>query len=370
MRLMHIYFLILICFIVAVGCKGEKNQALANGDTVVHLDNVESHLEAVDVISVDGWTELNNDNQALISNTCKLLVGNGRYYILDRNRACVLVFGSDGEFIGSIGSKGDGMAEYPAVYDFAIDTDRERIIMLSSRSEVYIYDFNGKFIRHTRLSDEDFSNIAYHNGRYVATTAYSSYQRHDNEDCFLLYEFTADLECSAKWLAYSTPLQPLHSFFTDRLQGCESEMYYVDNINMCIYKLPQDKAGIPMEVLRFHCSNPMPIDAYSDIMTFMSRQHDYDWLHDVMLCKDAILTTYVSGGAYRVSINRWNGDLVKAGLYHGTVPMASYGPDGYMYSVIMPDEYMNVWQSMSISQPDVKPTYDSNAMILKWHLTL
>lgn len=112
----------------------------------------------------------------------------------------------------------------------------------------------------------------------------------------------------------------------------------------------------------------MLLAAYADMMTFMSKQREHDWLADVLLSPETVLTAYVSDGNYCVSVNCWDGSVIRSGRYRGTIPETFCDPDGTMYSIITPEEYLRYWETQDIMQPDVKPTDESNVMILRWHL--
>lgn len=187
--------LLLLFSLLLVAC---KNASVNDTAAVITLDNTGNQLTADDIISVDRWVELATVDEALISNVRRFSVAGNRYYILDGHESKVLIFNNDGSFAGRVGQKGNGPGEYPYVYDFTVNSDSRQIIILSNQSTVYVYDLQGTFIKRHKLTDGELSDIVYHDGRYVATTAYSSYPPGEGESCRLLYEFDADFECIAR----------------------------------------------------------------------------------------------------------------------------------------------------------------------------
>ncbi len=357
--------LLLFSLLLLVGC---KNASVTGTAAVITLDNTGDQLTAGDIISVDRWVELAAVDEALISNVRRFSVAGNRYYILDGHESKVLIFNDDGSFASYVGQKGNGPGEYPYAYDFTVNTDSRRVIILSNQSTVYVYNLQGTFIERHKLTDGELTDIVYHNGRYVATTAYSSYPPGEGESSRLLYEFDADFRCIARWITYDAPLQPPHAVFKNRLQCVGPDIYYVDNIHTAILKVPSNRAAHPDTVLQYRFNAPMPLDAYADMMTFMSKQREHDWLADMLLSPETVLIAYVSEGNYCVSVNRWDGSVIRSGRYRGTIPETFCAPDGTMYSIISPDEYLRYWQSQNIKQPDIKPTDESNLLILRWKL--
>lgn len=359
------YLYLSLCILFTTGCRDSLTDTAA-----IPLDNSDNTLPPEDIIRVDSWTKLADEDDAMIANIRKFSVVDGHCYILDGRESKLLIFNSDGSFAGSVGKRGNGPGEYPFAYDFTVNPDSQQIVILSNQSTIYIYTLRGAFIGKHKLAAAEISDIAYIDGRYVATTAYSSFPPGENENSPLLYEFDADFNCAAQWLPYDSPLLPLHSVFKNRLQRVGSHMYYVDNLHTEVLKIPADTSGTPETVLTYHLPDPMPLDVYADMATFMSKQREHDWLADVILSPDAILTAYISTGDYRVSLNRWDGTTIKSGRYRGTLPETFCTPDGTMYSIITPEQYLQSWQSLNIPQPAATPTDESNPLLLRWHLSL
>lgn len=143
-----------------------------------------------------------------------------------------------------------------------------------------------------------------------------------------------------------------------------SEVYYVDNIHMQLIQVAEQ----PDVRIKYVFGNPMPEDGFNDMMFFMQKQMEYDWLMNVIITKDKILAGYVAGGAYNVSVNKWSGENILNGQYRGYTIEGVAGQDGHIYTVVYPDDYLDSWKTRDVVHPAQDPTEDSNPLILKWHI--
>lgn len=115
-----------------------------------------------------------NDSSLLIWSD-KILYWNDRYEIFDSKCPALFVFDEAGRFLRKIGRKGDGPEEYTEIYDVIQNKETGEICMLSPYGEIFVYDFNGTFIRRVKLPQK------------------TNYQSFENlGDCFVTWTLPAE----------------------------------------------------------------------------------------------------------------------------------------------------------------------------------
>jgi hypothetical protein len=117
---------------------------------------------------------LETSENALIGKIDKLQVYNDLLIILDWQFAKkVFVFDKEGRFISTIGSRGDGPAEYSSVDDFTIDDVTGNIFLLDgNRQKIKVYQIEtGKYIKDADIENEELTisrSIEYYKGKLYA----------------------------------------------------------------------------------------------------------------------------------------------------------------------------------------------------------
>jgi hypothetical protein len=97
---------------------------------------------------------LETRDESLIKRTGKVMYVDGLYYLLDTDQFYLFVFDSTGRYVNRIAKVGQGPGEYTYIYDFLVNTRKERIEMLSPYRQILYYDYEGNFIEDIRFSDE------------------------------------------------------------------------------------------------------------------------------------------------------------------------------------------------------------------------
>lgn len=111
------------------------------------------------------YLKLESSSQCLFSSVDKLIINKFGIFILDKyNSRKVFHFGSDGHFIRSIGTAGQGSGEYILPSDFLINENSQQIEIIDNFSRNnYIFDFKGKFIKKINYKNYRITSFIHHN---------------------------------------------------------------------------------------------------------------------------------------------------------------------------------------------------------------
>ena len=136
----------LVCFLFA-GCKQVSDSENISID-VNQKGKMADIFCSYEYIPLE--TSSKEDN--IIAGINKIIMQDDRIYILDKERASVLIFSHDGKYINKINKRGRGPQEYLEIKDFDV---RNSIIYTLSRSNkaIYAYDIKGNFIQSYDLKD-------------------------------------------------------------------------------------------------------------------------------------------------------------------------------------------------------------------------
>lgn len=99
-------------------------------------------------------TPLETNDSCLLMSVGKVVSDADVWYVFDDCRPALYVFGSDGRFIRQIARRGQGPGEYSLLVDFALDSLRKEILLLSPYGYCLVYGQDGEFIRRVQLPDK------------------------------------------------------------------------------------------------------------------------------------------------------------------------------------------------------------------------
>lgn len=139
--------IISILTLLTMGCSNKP----ASGN----IDDIEAGIlafpgsdagDAAAVLDTINFIPLNESDSALLSNTTKMMVFSGHYYILDRFAKNVIAeFDENGDFVRRIGKRGESGMEYSHAWDF--DVDSTGVYVYDNRREKIIrYSLDGEFV--------------------------------------------------------------------------------------------------------------------------------------------------------------------------------------------------------------------------------
>lgn len=171
-KIIFILFL-LVCFSIPCNSQNTTNNSIYT----INIDSAKVYdvlpysdiFKSVRVISL-------NYKEVLIGKIDKIQPYNDHLYILDSNIAKGLFeFNKNGDFIRKIGNLGSGPNEYISCQDFAINEQKNEILIFDIyRNHINIYDIQtGKYIRGITIKEEDkIEYIWVNNGKLYGVDSY------------------------------------------------------------------------------------------------------------------------------------------------------------------------------------------------------
>lgn len=157
----------LLAIIVIAGCTSKSKYSpsiLINEqiDTIiVHEQNEENKGLVSDYFENYEIIQLETTPESLIGTIDRISLFDNRIFILDNLTKSILVFNQKGKFIFRIKTIGKGPGEYLILSDFDLDRENKSIILYSDRpNKILQYDFDGNYLKETKLEEEIYSNIS------------------------------------------------------------------------------------------------------------------------------------------------------------------------------------------------------------------
>ena len=168
--------IIVVILFVIFGCQTEKQADVAKGEvvTVPVVDNIKEYLinsslylssfvDKIDIIPL----EFTDD--CILSKIEKVVIYKDNIFVIEHfnsNGGKIYRFDMKGNFLNSIGNRGQGPQELLELMDFAINEDNNTIYLLDNAKQmIFCFDFNGKFIE--RIFINQYADaLAYSDGLF------------------------------------------------------------------------------------------------------------------------------------------------------------------------------------------------------------
>lgn len=186
----------------------------------------------------------------------------------------------------------------------------------------------------------------------------------EGENAYLLYAFDSDFNLKGKWIQVLSKQMPTLPLLSSALQTVGNEVYYCDVFTNSIYAYKCDIDGV-IKKYDINFPVPMPNDIFANVMDFMGKQREYDFISEVIINDDSILLGYILRGSYHVAIIDSDGIILRNGQYSGHFPKTFRGSKELL-SPISADEYLSYWKELPIIHYRDTISPESNFMILKW----
>lgn len=355
-------FVLLVLILSYTSCNKSGNESKL---CTVKLDDVEDKtLTYSDIIEVQEWIALDSLNECIIGDVAKIEEFNNEFYILDKTiRKCVLVYDEHGKYLRRIGRIGQGPGEYAEINDFAVNRKAGCVAILSGLSKVYVYSLEGEFRTSKQVSESMLWNITDSDCGYIMSSNNQTYTEGDN--AYLLYAFDDDLNFKGKWIRVLSDRMPTLPLLSSALQTVEGEVYYCDVFTNSIYAYNCHADSVAKNY-DIHFSAPVPGTVFANVMEFMQKQRDYDFIVEAVVGEDNTLLCYACGGNYNLAVIDANGVVLRNGRYIGRFPKVFRGSDKAYLSPVSADEYLSHWKDLPIKHYNGAISPESNFMILKW----
>ena len=361
MKHISIIFLLILLFSCTSRDKS-NNEGITY--TIKLADNQKTDLKYSDIIDVQKWIALDTLNECIIGDVAKIEDFNKEYYVLDKTiQKCVLVFDEHGKYLRRIGKCGQGPGEYVQIYDFTINKKTGCIVILTGLSKVYLYSLEGEFKMSKQVSKSLLWNIASNDCGYLMSSNHNTYT--EGENAYLLYAFDSDFNLTGRWVHVLPEQMPTLPLLSSTLQTVGNEVYCCDAFTNSIYTYNCDVDSVIKKYNKLF-SVPMPDHIFANVMDFMEKQRDYDFISEVVINEDNMLLGYIHQGRYNLAIIGSDGSIVRNGQYSGHFPKTFHGSNKELLSPISADEYLTYWEKLPVTHYNGIISPESNFMILKW----
>ena len=145
------YFLIALFLIT--GCTGGSKQSTSEL-VVIDVTNsfAKKELKLQDIVDVE-YIPLETTDEFLCPGNLNAIVSNNLIAVNDMRSGSIILFDISGKGLININKRGQGPGEYQAVLDIAFDEEKNEMYVIDMRSQIFIYDLNGKFIRSFKIQE-------------------------------------------------------------------------------------------------------------------------------------------------------------------------------------------------------------------------
>ena len=160
------YYILPVIGLLILSCSQAQQSELpeffvdTNQDSSLPLSEIEAEITAI---------ELELTNESLINPDVirRVIITENNIILFELNlisSSKVFVFNKEGEFIRTIGSKGQGPGEYNIIQNVAFDEKSKRFFIVTLfPTKIICYHLDGKFLKESRLNHVDYRDINYIN---------------------------------------------------------------------------------------------------------------------------------------------------------------------------------------------------------------
>lgn len=146
--MMNRFILVLVLFAL-ISCRKEKIAKYTKYDLleINAFKSIKNSFELNKIVKGINFITLQNTPNSIFSEINKILIKNGKIYILDLTGPNYLyVFNINGIFLNRIGKIGKGPGEYLMLCDFDVNNKGEVFLYSRQFKKIYLYDSVGNFI--------------------------------------------------------------------------------------------------------------------------------------------------------------------------------------------------------------------------------
>ena len=359
---MRNFIVLLLLPAVFYSCKFSSKEKKQESCMIKLNDTKQTVLTHEDVMEIKEWVALDSQDDAILGDISRIEAINGKYYLLDKViQKCVLVFDEQGKFLRKIGKVGQGPGEYAQIVDFTVH--KNTVTILSPQSTIYQYDLQGTFLQSKQISQSLLWNIAACNDKYLLSSAHRTYT--EGENAFLLYAFDEAWNLKGKWLQVLPKQMPTLPLISATMQSARGKLFYCDVFTNAVYQFDSKNNKVSTAYALSFLA-PVPQHVYADVMSFMQRQREYDFLHEAVINEKYALFCHAHQGDYNLAVADSEGNLLKNGRFQGRFPKTFHGQGEELVSTVSANEYLTYWKEQPIVQCKDSIAEEDNFLLLKW----
>lgn len=358
------YFLSLFLLVLLFSCTSHEKSKIGTMRNIQLGDVQETILTHSDVMDIQEWILLDSLQECIIGDVAKIEEFNNEYYLLDKVvQKCVLVFDGHGKYLRRIGNIGQGPGEYTQICDFTVNKSTGCVAILSGQSRVYVYNLAGEFQTEKQVSESVLWSIVSNDCGYFMSSDHRTYT--EGENAYLLYAFDENFNLKGKWGQVLSRQMPTLPLLSSALQAAGNEIYYCDIFTNSVYRYICGADSVT-GIYNISFPSPIPEMILSDVMAFMEKQREYDFICEAVMNETNTLLCYSHQGSYNLAMVDFGGEILKNGKYLGRFPKVFHGNDKVLLSPVSANEYLSYWKEQPVTHYNGVLSDESNFMILKW----
>jgi hypothetical protein len=333
--------------------------------TDISLTDISGEVNFTDMFDDFIYIPLETSEKSLFSTVNKMIVHENKFYIMDMVKMKqIFVFHNDGTFSHTIGSKGEGPGEYMNIEDFTIDTENNRVVVLSYPSIIYTYDMSGVFMERKVVSNAMLWSICNYENGFICSTNHQSAT--SGADARLIFMFDKNFNLQYKLFDVLPVQVAFPSFVHQPLLNSETGVIYCDSFTSKIYFINTEKPS-DSQSIKLVLNDEAPASVYADPMKFITNQQHYSFFLSFYFADNVLFLSFADKGKENVLIKDFNTN--KQIVSH--VPFGWFNilfhQNGDLYSCIDPLRILENKDKFPISN-DTKYMleYDGNPVIIKF----
>ena len=237
------FYLLLLTWLLAA-CSSQTKETENN---VLKATLKETEVSLKDLFSRIEVIPLETNDTALMDHVHRIRKVNNKYYILNEDYPGftyinILVYDVEGNFLHTIGKKGQGPEEYPwLIYDMDIDAEKDLVYMMSPSGMLYLYRTDGSFVRKMNMPE----GLIYHGLQFLNSNQLLSWAGGTDIDNDAMCVLDADSAKLIKglWRDHNDPNWDIIEF----TYAYQDKIYFTPSIDRQVYEVSSDSLRIAYE---------------------------------------------------------------------------------------------------------------------------
>lgn len=235
----------LLIGVLVAGCR----QDIPKSDSEYNID-VKQRSSASDFFDGYSYVKLETNDDVLLADIKGIRVTDSVISVL--SRAQVFNFDHEGRHVGTIDRKGQGPQEYADINDFRI-YDNQVMVLASRNNKIFVYDFDGNYVREIPLDNSYLSFEIYKDGLICLAAGNMGYKGFN-----FVFINSDDGSVISEFDKFNSPegfnLKDVHNIFLGRESA--GELIVSHPFDMTIYRLTETEMS-PAFTMSFNTENQL-----------------------------------------------------------------------------------------------------------------